>query len=144
MSDVADGFIVAVHQAGNAVADYFTVQARKSAEASSPTGKFVAHYTRARAWYKTVFGAIADWKEDVSAHLVQVPDSQEQEVVDRRPVSSRRRHEIWAWKRAWLCRTCGRTFPAECGPEKLEKAWCRGAMHSRLLHSMGALEPLGE
>ena len=74
--------------------------------------------------------------------MVQVAEAQENEVVVRHLVSQRRRHEIWEWRHGWICRTCGRTFHADSYPERLENAECGGAVHSRLLDSMGALGPL--
>ena len=49
--DVAEGFISADKQAGNAAADFFAVQARKLAQEESPVNDFEGHYARARAWY---------------------------------------------------------------------------------------------
>ena len=141
ISDVAEGLISAEHQAGNAAADHFAVQARKAAEAASPLGSFEAHYARARVWYKSIFMAIADWKEDVFADLAHVADAHEQEARDRHSVAQRRRHEIWTWRQAWLCRTCGKTFHSDSHPRHLEKAECRGSTRARLLHSMGVQVP---
>ena len=143
-SDVAEGLIAAPHQFGNAAADHFAVQARKAAESSSPTRCFHAHYARARAWYKIVLGTIAEWCEDVSVDPVQLALSQGQADEVRRNPSGSRRHEIWEWRGAWLCRSCGRNFAATCSPQRLEKAPCRGAMQSRLLASMGVALPSGD
>ena len=101
-------------------------------------------YAQARVWYKSVFRAIVDWKEDASAHLAPVANTQAQEAVVRHSVAQRRRHEIWTWRQAWLCRTCGETFHPDSHPRQWGKAECRGSMRSRLLHSMGVQLPSDE
>ena len=141
-SDVEDGLISAHLQAGNAAADHFAVEARKAAEASSPTATFEAHYARARAWYKTVVASIANWEEDTLAEVEQIPAAQSEEAVIRPAGNRPRRHEIWEWGQAWMCRLCGKSYHAHVNPGKLTKAACRGSMHSRVLASMGALAPL--
>ena len=141
-ADVEEGLISAHLQAGNAAADHFAVEARKAAEMSSPTASFEVHYARARAWYKTMIASIANWEDDTLAEAEQIhADQREEEAL--RPVGARpRRHEIWEWGRAWMCRLCGKSYHAHCHPGMLAKAICRGSMHSRLLASMGALAPL--
>ena len=141
-SDVEDGLISAHLQAGNAAADHFAVEARKAAEASSPTATFEAHYARARAWYKTVVVSIANWEEDTLAEVEQIPAAQSEEAAIRPAGNRPRRHEIWEWGQAWMCRLCGKSYHAHVNPGKLTKAACRGSMHSRVLASMGALAPL--
>ena len=138
--DVVDGLILAAHQAGNAAADFFAVEARRQAEADQPTGDFVAHYTRARAWYKEVLRCVAEWKTDTLA------DAEEGTAVEQsiaevpglfRPSLVVQRHEIWELGQQWLCRACGKWFNPSCEPSVLARKVCRGAMHSRLLDSMG-------
>ena len=76
--------------------------------------------------------------------LVQVDPSQLLAAEVRRHTCVRRRHKIWEWRGAWLCRKCGKSFGATCSPQHLEKAPCKGAMQSRLLASMGVELPQGD
>ena len=140
-SDVAEGLISAQDQAGNAAADHFAVEARKAAEASSPIGKFEAHYARARAWYKSVLASIAHWEEDTFADAEHAAPTQSEEVAVRSNVGQPRRHEIWECGHAWVCRSCGKAFHLHCLPGKLAKGSCKGSMHARLLISMGVAVP---
>ena len=140
-SDVAEGLIPARHQAGNSAADHFAVQARKAAQAASPTAHFEVHYARARAWYKTVLNAIVDWKDDAVAAPVQLASEQQQYPAARHAAAKRRRHEIWSLERGWVCRTCGKTFRLSSNPKQLVKAECGGSMQARLFRSMGVPVP---
>ena len=136
--DVVEGFISAHLQAGNAAADYFAVEARKAAEQASPTARYLAHYARARLWYKAVAAAIANWEVDTQADEAGNPAEQEEGPASGDRHGQPPRHELWEWGRAWLCRLCGKTFPTTSRPEKISKAACRGSLHARLLASMGA------
>ena len=138
-ADVEEGLISAHLQAGNAAADHFAVEARKAAEMSSPIARFEVHYARARAWYKAVVASIANWENDTLADGEQTHGDQRDDTAPRPAGARPRRHDIWEWGQAWICRQCGKSFHAHCHPEKLSKAACRGPMHSRLLVAMGAL-----
>ena len=58
-SDVQDGLIEPMRQAGNSAADVFAVLARRKSEKEAPTVAFYKHYHRARAWYKHVLTRVA-------------------------------------------------------------------------------------
>ena len=136
--DVAEGFISADKQAGNAAADFFAVQARKLAQQEAPVTDFEAHYARARAWYGLAFRAIGAWKQDTLADVTE--EEARQVSVQRPPVQlapEYDRHEVWEARGGLLCRACGKRFARQADPASIARRRCEGALGARLLSSMG-------
>ena len=137
--DAEEGLISAADQAGNAMADFFAVQARTMAQRAAPVRDFEMHYARARRWYKLAFRAIGCWKEDTLADVEQIAGDKHEQARTEHPGSCTRRHEVWVLPEGLLCRTCGMRFGPSLQPDAVARKRCKGPMRARILDSMGAL-----
>ena len=137
--DAQEGLIDPYKQAGNATADFFAVQARKSAEAEAPCRSFEQQYARARAWYGHILAGIGDWQIDTHADAEAGPAQEDappsaSQLAGARAAATRK-HSVWVLNGVARCMTCGNSFAAP--PSAVAKRMCRGPLPTRVLQSLG-------
>ena len=139
--DAKEGLIDPLQQAGNATADFFAVQARKSAATQAPCLDFERHYFRARAWYRHIISNIAGWQQDALADAQACPEEDSVPHAAHQgeapPTSAESKHSAWVLADGVLCRRCGRSFGSDARPSEVAKQRCRGPLPDRVLQSLG-------